>query len=77
MKKARIKYTDEPIGNVKRVKDMLPKPEELVLKEETTKITLVLTKSSVDFFKQEAKKHHAHYQTMIRQLLDEYAAHYI
>ncbi len=53
MKKHKIKYTDEPIGKVKIVADFLPKPSELVLKEETVKITLSLTKESLDFFKKE------------------------
>ena len=77
MKKRKVKYTDEPIGKIKIVEDFLPKPRELVLKEETTKITLSLTKSSVDFFKSEAEKFNTNYQTMIRILLDKYAAHYI
>ena len=68
-------YTDEPIGNVKIIQDFLPSPEELTLKEETVKITISLTKTSVDFFKKEAEKHHIQYQRMIRRLLDEYATH--
>jgi len=67
------KYTDEKIGKVEVVPDFLPKPEDLVLKQETVKVTLSLTKESVDFFKEEADKHHAHYQTMMRNLLDHYA----
>ncbi len=67
-----IKYTDEPMGKVKIINDFLPSPKELALKEETVKITISLTKSSVDFFKQEALTHHTHYQKMIRRLLDEY-----
>lgn len=70
------KYTDEFIGEVKIIKDFLPSPEELVLKEDTVKITLLLSKNSVDYFKQEAKRHHAHYQTMIRTLLDGYTQHH-
>ena len=31
-----------------------------------------LSKSSVDFFKKEARKHHTSYQAMIRRLLDLY-----
>jgi predicted DNA binding CopG/RHH family protein len=77
MKKHKVKYTDEPIGKIKIVKDFLPKPEDLVLKEETSKITLSLTKSSIDFFKKEAKKHNTHYQTMIRALIDKYTSHYM
>jgi predicted DNA binding CopG/RHH family protein len=76
MKKRKVKYTDEPIGKIKIVDDFLPKPKDLVLKEETAKITLSLTKSSVDFFKSEAVKHHTNYQTMIRALIDQYASHY-
>lgn len=69
-------YTDEPIGRIKIVKDFLPGPEELTLKDETVKVTLLLSKDSVDYFKREAEKHHSHYQSMIRTLLDKYAQHY-
>ena len=73
--KEKIKYTDEPIGKVRVLKDFLPSPEELALKEETVKATISLSKTSVDFFKNEAKKYNTQYQKMIRRLLDEYAAH--
>jgi predicted DNA binding CopG/RHH family protein len=76
MKKPKVKYTNEPIGEIKIVDDFLPKPKDLVLKEETAKVTLSLTKSSIDFFKKEAAKHHTHYQTMIRALIDKYTSHY-
>lgn len=76
MKKHKIKYTNEPIGKVKIIPSFLPNPEHLVLKEETVKVTLILTKDSIDFFKEEAETHHTHYQTMIRTLLDKYASHY-
>jgi len=69
---AKIKYTDEPIGKVEVVADMLPSPEELAFKEDTVKVTISLSKSSVDFFKREAKKHDTKYQQMIRRLLDAY-----
>ena len=73
--KKKTKYTDEPMGNVKIVPDFLPSPEELALKDETVKVTISLSKVSVDFFKKEAKKHNTQYQKMIRRLLDEYAMH--
>lgn len=73
--KEKIKYTDEPMGKVRVVTDFLPSPEELALKEETVKVTISLSKTSVDFFKTEAKKYNTQYQKMIRRLLDEYAAH--
>jgi predicted DNA binding CopG/RHH family protein len=76
MKKGKIKYTDEPIGKVKKViSDFLPSPEELALKDETVKVTIALSKTSVEFFKKEAKKYNTPYQKMIRRLLDEYATH--
>ncbi|MCG8565949.1 MAG: CopG family transcriptional regulator [Desulfobacterales bacterium] len=71
--KKKITYTDEPMEKVKVVADFLPSPEELVLKDETVKVTISLSKVSVDFFKQEAKKYNTQYQKMIRRLLDEYA----
>ena len=73
--KGKIKYSDEPMGKVKVVSDFLPSPEELVLKDETVKVTIALSKTSVDFFKNEAKKYNTQYQKMIRRLLDEYTAH--
>jgi len=54
--KRKIKYTDEPVGNVKVVSDFLPSPEELALKDETVKITVAPSKARVEFFKKEAKK---------------------
>ncbi|NTW57376.1 MAG: CopG family transcriptional regulator [Chlorobiaceae bacterium] len=71
----KIKYTEEPIGKVRVVEDFLPSPEELALKDETVKITIALSKASIDFFKTEAKKHNTQYQKMIRRLLDEYISH--
>jgi hypothetical protein len=72
--KSKIKYTDEPMGKLKIVSDFLPPPDQLVLKENNVKVTLALKKSSVEFFKKEAKKHHASYQKMIRQLVGWYTA---
>ncbi|MCZ6548302.1 MAG: CopG family transcriptional regulator, partial [Deltaproteobacteria bacterium] len=52
-------------------------PEDLVFKEENIKVTMSLSKSSVEFFKREAKKHRTQYQKMIRRLLDLYAAQHL
>ena len=54
--KTKIKYTDEPMGKPKIVRDFLPPPEQLALKEEKVKITISFSKSSVDFFKREANE---------------------
>jgi len=70
---AKIKYTDEELGELKILPDFLPSPEELAFKEDTVKVTISLSKESVEFFKQEAKKHKTQYQKMIRCLLDVYA----
>jgi predicted DNA binding CopG/RHH family protein len=69
---AKIKYTDEPLGDVKVIPDFLPSPAELAFNEEGVKITLALSKKSVEFFKSEATKNHTQYQRMIRRLLDAY-----
>ena len=69
-------YTDEPLGDVRVVDDFLPRPEDLVFKEDNVKVTLGLSRRSVEFFKREAKKHHTQYQKMIRRLLDLYAERY-
>ena len=73
--KKKIKYTDEPTGDLRVIKDFLPPPEKLAFKEDTVKVTISLSKSSVDFFKREAHKHHTQYQKMIRRLLDVYVSH--
>jgi predicted DNA binding CopG/RHH family protein len=74
--KTKTKYTNEPMGKLKVVDDFLPPPDQLVLKEESVKVTISLSKESVAFFKNEAKKHHTQYQRMIRKVLDLYAAQY-
>ena len=63
------------LWTVKVLKGFLPSPAELALKEETVKDTISLSRASVDFFKNEAKKYNTQYQKMIRRLLDEYTAH--
>lgn len=72
--KSKIKYTDEPMGELRVIKDFLPSPDKLVLREENIKITIYLNKASVDFFKKEAQKHHTSYQKMIRRVIDWYAS---
>ena len=70
--KTKIMYTDEPLGNIKVIKDFLPSPQELAFREQSMKVTITLSKKSIDFFKSEASKHHTQYQRMIRLLLDTY-----
>ena len=69
MRKGR-RYSEEPLGEIKVIKDFLPPPSELVYKEDTVKVTLGLSRRSVEFFKRQAKKHDTQYQKMIRRLLD-------
>lgn len=72
----KINYEEEPMNEVKVIADFLPSPEELAFREETVKVTIALSRASVEFFKQEAGKHRVPYQKMIRRLLDEYALHH-
>jgi len=72
----KIKYSNEPLDDLQIIDDFLPSPEELIFKEDNVKITIALSKSSVDFFKREASKHQTQYQKMIRRLLDFYVAHH-
>jgi hypothetical protein len=69
----KINYTDEPMGEIKILSDFLPSPAELAFREESVKVTISLSKKSIEFFKEEASKYHTQYQRMIRQLLDSYA----
>lgn len=72
------KITDKnmPAGKITQVTDFLPPPAELLKPSETVKVTIVLNRSSVAFFKKEAKKNHSKYQKMIREVLDRYASHF-
>ena len=72
---AKIKYTDEAI-EAKVIQDFLPPPEELAFREEGVKVTIALSKKSIEFFKTEATKHHTQYQRMIRRLIDAYVDTY-
>ena len=69
----KIEYKDGPKGDWKIVDDFLPPPDRLVLKEEQVKVTIALSRESVDFFKEEAKKRKIPYQKMIRRVIDLYA----
>ena len=71
-----VRYTDERLGKLKIVPDFLPRPEDLVFREEGVKVTIALSKRSVEFFKDEARRHNTQYQRMIRRLLDAYAEHH-
>ncbi len=74
--KTKIKYSTEPMGKLRVVEDFLPRPADLVFKEENVKVTMSLSKASVDFFKTEAKKNHTSYQVMIRKVVDFYASQF-
>jgi len=74
--KKKINYTNEPMDELRIVKDFLPSPDQLVLKEDKVKITISLSKESIKFFKKEAEKHHTSYQKMIRRVIDFYASQY-
>jgi len=67
---------DQLVLKEDNIKVTLAAPDQLVLKEDNIKVTLALKKSSIEFFKKEAKKHHTSYQKMIRQLVDWYTSHH-
>ena len=71
----KIRYTDEPI-QAEVVRDFLPSPDELIAGEEGVKVTISLSRRSVDFFKAAADRNHTSYQRMIRRLLDAYVEQY-
>ncbi len=71
-----IKYTNEPMGPVRVIADFLPPPEELAFRDEAVKVTIALSRRSVEFFKAQARRHDTQYQKMIRRLLDQYAERY-
>ncbi len=52
--------------------DALPSPRQLAEEDDMVKITIVLSRESVTFFKEKARQHGTQYQKMIRRLLDAY-----
>ncbi len=73
--KKKIHYTDEPL-EMELVEDFLPPPERLILKEDKVKVTISLSRESVEFFKKRSRKLRTPYQKMIRKVLDLYAERY-
>ena len=69
---AKTRYTNELLGEYRVVPDFLPPPHELAFRDEGVKVTIALSKRSVEFFKSHAAKNRTQYQRMIRQLLDAY-----
>jgi len=72
----KIRYSKGEIGEFEIINDFLPAPKNLVLKNDSIKITISLSKDSVQFFKSEASKHNVPYQRIVKTLLDRYANHY-
>lgn len=69
---AKTKYTNEPLGEYRVIPDFLPRPDELAYRDEGVKVTIALSRKSVDFFKSQAARNQTQYQRMIRHLLDAY-----
>ena len=75
----KTKYTEAPqdireaIEQSEVIEDFLPKPDELVFKEDNVKVTLELSRRSITLFKRYAGKKGCKYQRMIRNLVDQYA----
>lgn len=68
-----VRYTAGEIGRIRVIEDFLPPPSALVPREDNVKVTLSLSRRSLDFFKREARKRRVPYQRMIRALVDTYA----
>ena len=54
--KATRRYGREPVGRIDVIDDFLPPPDQLVLKDDGVKVTILLSRKSVEFFKAEAAK---------------------
>jgi predicted DNA binding CopG/RHH family protein len=75
----KINYTNAPadieesLDQATIIGDLLPPPDQLVLKTEKEKITIAIDKRSLELFKQYADKHNAKYQTMMNGVISSYA----
>jgi predicted DNA binding CopG/RHH family protein len=72
----KIRYTGEPLGDLKVITDFLPCPQELAFHEGGVKVPIALSKRSIELFKREAARRGTQYQRMIRRLLDGHARHH-
>jgi predicted DNA binding CopG/RHH family protein len=62
----------EITGELRPITDTLPPPDQHVPRDDTVKVTLALSRRSIEFFKREAAKQRVTYQRMIRALVNEY-----
>lgn len=70
-RKIRVRDENMPIGKLTVIPNFLPPPEDLVFPK-TTKVTINLNKSDVEFFKKKAGKYGNKYQQMIRAVIGQY-----
>lgn len=68
-----ISNPHRPVGQLAKITNVLPPPDKLAVSERTIKVTLLLSQSSVQFFKRQAAQYGTKYQRMIRKLVDQYA----
>lgn len=81
--KKKIKYsnkfaTDQKINSkdLKVIKDFLPSPDELFLKDEKVKITIEIDVETYQFFQKLALSFNKKYQPLMREILKQYARKY-
>ncbi len=61
-------------GPMRRIVDNLPTPDDLLRREtDAEKVTMLLDRKTLRFFREQATTQGASYQRMIRELLKEYA----
>lgn len=65
-----------PQGAFRVIQDFLPSPEELAEKERKERITINLSKQTLNIFKKYAKEYDISYQVMIRNALDKIALNF-
>ncbi len=70
------KSVAEALDSAIVIEDFLPPPSELVKKSNKEKITISIDSDCVSFFKAQAKKNHTKYQTMMNEVLSQYAKHF-
>lgn len=70
-------YLNESVKLGKRVRDFLPSPAEIALREKTTRVTINLNEASLKIFKKEASRLGVPYQRLLRTVVDLYAQNYM
>ena len=69
-----MQYEEGPEGEWEVVDDFLPSPSLLAAAEKHVEVSIVLSQSTVDLYKEQGERFHEEYPELIRRVVKAYAA---